>query len=233
MKKTFSFYSVCWLIALVIFNVITFVTPTEIAGVSKFASAFWIGYIFITLSFLGNLVAAKIAFKAENLEKMFYNIPLIVIGYTGLLVMLVVGALGMFVPFFPMWISAILCVLIAGLTAMAVIIACFAIGVVTKIDERVATKTFFIKSLTADAEHLLSYAKSNELKAICKKAYEAIRYSDPMSNMMLSDIDEQIQRQFSEFETSVREEDVEVANKICEELTALVDKRNKKCKLLK
>ena len=87
--------------------------------------------------------------------------------------------------------------------------------------------------MTADAEHLLSYAKSDELKAICKKAYEAIRYSDPMSNMMLSDIDEQIKNQFSEFETSVREEDVEVANKICEELIALVDKRNKKCKLLK
>ena len=116
---------------------------------------------------------------------------------------------------------------------MAVMVACFAVGVVTKIDEKVATKTFFIKSLTADAEHLISYAKSDELKAICKKAYEAIRYSDPMSNMMLSDIDEQIKNQFSEFETSVREDDFEVANKICEELIALVDKRNKKCKLLK
>ena len=230
MTKTFKFYLGIWAICFAMFNVIAFVTP---AANNISMPSFWIGYLFIVLSFVGNIIVAKIAFKTENLKKMFYNMPLIVIGYTGLLAMFIIGALGMIIPLFPMWLITTLCVLIAGFTAMAVINTCFAVGVVTKIDEKVATKTFFIKSLTADAEHLISYAKSDELKAICKKAYEAIRYSDPMSNMMLSDIDEQIKNQFSEFETSVREDDFEVANKICEELIALVDKRNKKCKLLK
>lgn len=230
MTKTFKFYLGIWAICFAMFNVIAFVTP----AVNNIPMpSFWIGYVFIILSFVGNIVVAKIAFKTENLKKMFYNMPLIVIGYTGLMAMLVIGALGMIIPSFPMWISTTLCVLIAGFTAMAVMVACFAAGVVTKIDKKVAAKTFFIKSLTADAEHLLSYAKSDELKAICKKAYEAIRYSDPMSNVMLSDVDEQIQSQFSEFEASVREDDIEVATKISEELITLVDKRNKKCKLLK
>lgn len=230
MTKTFRFYLGIWAICFAMFNVIAFVTPA-VNNISL--ASFWIGYLFIVLSFVGNIIVAKIAFKTENLKKMFYNMPLIVIGYTGLMAMLVIGALGMIIPSFPMWISTILCVLIAGFTAMAVMVACFAVGVVTKIDEKVATKTFFIKSLAADTEHLMSYARSDELKAICKKAYEAIRYSDPMSNMILTDIDEQIKNQFSEFERSVCEEDVEVANKNCEELITLVDKRNKKCKLLK
>lgn len=230
MTKTFRFYLGIWAICFAMFNVIAFVTPA-VNNISL--ASFWIGYLFIVLSFVGNIIVAKISFKTENLKKMFYNMPLIVIGYIGLMAMLAIGALGMVIPSFPMWISTILCVLIAGFTAMAVMVACFAVGVVTKIDEKVATKTFFIKSLAADTEHLMSYAKSDELKAICKKAYEAIRYSDPMSNIMLSDIDEQIKNQFSEFERSVCEEDVEVANKNCEELIALVDKRNKKCKLLK
>ena len=55
MKKTFNYYSICWLISLVVFNVIAFVTPNDIAGVSKFTGTFWSGYIFITLAFIGQL----------------------------------------------------------------------------------------------------------------------------------------------------------------------------------
>ena len=77
MKKTFNYYSICWLISLAVFNVIAFVTPNEIAGISKFTGAFWVGYIFITLAFIGQLGCAYNAFKAENLKKLFYNIPLI------------------------------------------------------------------------------------------------------------------------------------------------------------
>ena len=58
------------------------------AGASKFVGAFWTGYIFITLAFIGQLVCSYFALKAESLQKMFYNIPLITISYTGLIVML-------------------------------------------------------------------------------------------------------------------------------------------------
>ena len=81
MKKTFNYYSICWLISLAVFNVIAFVTPNEIAGISKFTGAFWVGYIFITLAFIGQLGCAYNAFKAENLKKLFYNIPLISVSY--------------------------------------------------------------------------------------------------------------------------------------------------------
>ena len=46
MKKKFGIYSVIWAICLAIFNVITFVSPNEIGGVSKFTSSFWVGYIY-------------------------------------------------------------------------------------------------------------------------------------------------------------------------------------------
>ena len=68
MKKTFNYYSICWLISLVVFNVIAFVTPNDIAGVSKFTGTFWSGYIFITLTFIGQLGCAYKAFQADNLK---------------------------------------------------------------------------------------------------------------------------------------------------------------------
>lgn len=172
MKKTFSYYSICWLIALAVFNVITFVTPNEIAGVSKFTGAFWTGYIFITLAFIGQLGCAYKAFKAENLKKLFYNIPLISISYTGLVVMLVVGIICMAVPVVPYWIGVIVCVLVFAFSAISVIKASVVADVVSEIDEKVKVKTQFMKLLTSDAEHLMSSSKTAELKAEAKKVYE-------------------------------------------------------------
>lgn len=79
----------------------------------------------------------------------------------------------------------------------------------------------------------MSAAKTPELRAEVKKVYEAIRYSDPMSNAALEEINEQIQNQFSVFADSVKSEDSELASSSSEELIVLMDKRNKKCKLIK
>ena len=233
MKKTFSYYSICWLITLAVFNVITFVTPNEIAGVSKFTGAFWTGYIFITLAFIGQLGCAYKAFKAENLKKLFYNIPLISISYTGLAVMLVAGIICMAIPIIPYWIGVIVCVLVFAFSAIRVIKASVVADIVSEIDEKVKVKTQFIKLLTADAEHLMSSSKIAELKAEAKKVYEAIRYSDPMTNDALADVEEQIQSEFKFFSQAIKSEDLELAQSVSEGLLSLIDSRNKKCKVLK
>lgn len=95
------------------------------------------------------------------------------------------------------------------------------------------TKTFVIKSLTADAEHLWSVANSNEMKKICETVYESLRYSNAMSNKALTEINEQIQSQFKSFENAINSEDKELADNIAKEIISLIDKRNKQCKLLK
>lgn len=233
MKKTFNYYGICWLIALAVFNVIAFVTPNEIAGVSKFNGAFWAGYIFITIAFVGQLGCAYKAFKAEKLKKMFYNIPLISVSYTGLIAMLVVGTICMAVPFIPYWIGIIFCLLVLAFSAISVIKATVAADTVSEIDEKIKAQTQFIKLLTADAEHLMVSSKTAELKAEAKKVYEAIRYSDSMSNDALFDIEGQIQSEFTFFSQAIKSEDLDLAKSVSGELLNLIDGRNKKCKVLK
>ena len=233
MKKTFNDYSICWLISLVVFNVIAFVTPNDIAGVSKFTGTFWSGYIFITLTFIGQLGCAYKAFQADNLKKLFYNIPLISVSYTGLVVMLIVGIICMAVPFIPYWVGVIACLLVLAFSAISVIKATVAADVVSQIDEKIKVQTQFIKLLAADAEHLMSISKTNELKAEAKKVYEAIRYSDPMSSDALSNIEGQIQSEFEFLSQAVKSEDLELAKSVANGLLNLIDGRNKKCKVLK
>ena len=80
---------------------------------------------------------------------------------------------------------------------------------------------------------MINVAKTDELKIVCKKVYEALRYSDPMNNMSLSEINQLIQNEFKTFENAINENDIEIAQAISIELINLIDKRNKKCTLLK
>ena len=233
MKKSFKIYSLIWAICLVVFNVITFVTPNEIGGVSKFSGSFWVGYIFITIAFLGQLACAFVAFKAENLKKFFYNIPLLSISYGGLVAMLIVGSIFMAIPVLPEWIAIIVCVIILAFNAIAIIKATAAADIVSGIDEKIKAQTFFIKSLSVDAQSLMTSAKSDELRAEAKKVYEVIRYSDPMANAALSDLDVQIEKQFNAFSDAVKADDAELAKETADTLVEMVERRNQKCKLLK
>lgn len=139
----------------------------------------------------------------------------------------------MVVPFIPYWVGIILDVLIVAFYAITIIASKAAADTIENIDNKVKAKTFFIKSLTVDAESLVSRAKSDETKAIAKKVYEAIRYSDPMSNEALSSVESQITIKFNEFSNAVIEDNKPTAKAIGNELIILVNDRNTKCKLSK
>ena len=232
MKKTFGIFAIIWALFLTLFNLIVFVAPNEAGGMTKFGGAFWVGYIFITIAFIGQLLCAFFAFKPSDKQKVFYNIPLVTISYAGLIVMLIAGTACMAIPNLPNWIGIIASLLVLAITSIAVLSAGFAASVVTEIDQRVKVKTFFVKSLTVDAEHLMNTAKTAELKALAKKVYEAVGYSDPMSNAVLVEVEEKIQYGFSDFENAVNGEDFELAASTADELLSLIDIRTKKCKLL-
>lgn len=233
MKRTFNFYAIIWAICLALFNVLAFVTTNEIAGISKFGDTFWVGYIFITLAFVGQLICAYVAFKAENLKKLFYSIPLISISYIGLLVMLIVGGLTMAIPHFPNWIGIIVCLLLLGFTAISVIKATVAADIVSDIDDRVTTETIFIKKITVDAQNLIKRANAPMLKNQCKKIYEALRYSDPMSSTELADVERRIKEEFDALTDAVIADDLDATESAVKELTILIAERNNKCKTLK
>ena len=232
MNKKFKYYAIVWAILLAVFNVICFVTPGEAAGMSKFGGAFWAGYIFITIAFIGQLVCAYIALKTDDKTKLFYNIPIIRISYTGLILTVVFGALCMAIPNLLNWVGIIVCVLVLAFTAIAVIKAKAASDVVENIDKKVKAQTMFVKSLTVDAESLLARAKNGEAKAACSKVFEAVRYSDPISNDALAGIESQITLKFNEFSNAVTS-NADTISTLADELVILIGDRNKKCKLLK
>jgi hypothetical protein len=225
MNKNQKHYIGIWAVLLVLFNAIAFISPGWITH-EKYTASFWIGYVFITISFVGQLICALSALKEQNLTKLFYKIPLIRVSYTGLIVSFVVGGACMLISPLPYWIGALAAVIVLAVTAISVLKANAAADIVADIDEKISHKTFFIRNLTADAEGLLSRAKTPEDKAVCKKVYEALRYSDPMSSNALTEIEKKIEAQFTVFS---KDNSADAA----EELLLLIGERNRKCKALK
>ena len=184
-------------------------------------------------AFLGQLACAYKAFRAENAKKFFYNLPLITVSYTGLILTLILGGLCMAIPDVPNWLGAIVGAVVLAFTALAVIKASVAADIVESVDKNVAEKTAFLRKATADAEVILASAKSAEVKAECKKVYEALRYSDPMSNEALSVTEAKITVKLDELKSAVTADDAEKTKTAAEELMLLIKERNAKCKALK
>ena len=233
MNKKFGFYALIWAIAVVVFNAVIFLARPIIPGYEiVYDPRFWIAWGFIIAAFVGNLACAFITFKSENLTKHFYKLPLISVSYSGLISVLVFGIILMLIPNCPEWITAIICIVIFAVNVIAVIKAAAAGEVVEEVDSKIKTKTFFVKSLTIDAESLLARATTPEAKAACKKVYEAIRYSDPMSNDALSGVESQITLKFDELSNAATGGADSIGN-LADELVVLIGDRNRKCKLLK
>ncbi|PWL42897.1 MAG: hypothetical protein DBY45_08155 [Clostridiales bacterium] len=233
MKKSFKLYAVCWAVLLALFNVIVFVSPAEAMGLSKFGGSFWSGYLFITLAFVGQLICAYFAFRAESKQKFFYRIPLIAVSYTALILITVAGAVCMAVPGLPNWVGIILCFAILIFSAISVIGAKAAEEVVSGMDEKVSLQTDFMKSLTAEAGAVANRAQDDLLKRQAQKVYEALRYSDPVSREELTELEGQISGKFALFSDAVLTEDGPGAQSAAKALLALLAERNQRCKLLK
>ena len=55
-SKNFKLYAVVWAVLVALFNAIVFITPSGYEGASKFTDTFWIGYAFVMIGFVGQLV---------------------------------------------------------------------------------------------------------------------------------------------------------------------------------
>ncbi|MBQ8546313.1 MAG: hypothetical protein IJ437_05180 [Clostridia bacterium] len=234
MKKTFGIYTAGWVVVLALFNLITFITPNEINGESKFGAMFWVSYVLITLMFIGQLACAYFVFKADSAKKLFYNISLIPITVAAIAIMFIASVVCVAIIPVPDWLGIIICAIILAVNIIAVLKAAVAIDAVEAIDKKIKVKTMFIKMLTADAEALMiNTASSEELAPLTKKVYEAVRYSDPMSDDALMAVEDKITAKFNEFSESVNEGNAETAEANAKVLLTYITERNTKCKILK
>ena len=232
MKKTFKFYLTIWALLVAVFNVIVFIARPIIPGYEvSYDLRFWVAWGFIIAAFVGNLVGAFYTFQTKNLQKTFYRLSVVLVAWFALISVMVVSTIAFIIPNCPAWIAAAVCLTIMAINAFIVVKTLFVASAVEAIDKKIKYSTAYIKGLTASAAGLVDRAKSEEVKEVCKTVYEAVRYSNPMSNDTVVPIEKQIDVQFSAFGEAVDDDDIELVKAVSRELLALIGDRNRMCKL--
>lgn len=222
MKKNKSMAYAALAIAFVLFNVIAFAVPT-----AKTAT-FWIAYVFTAVAFASQIVIWKFAFKgADTLKSKFLGIPLISVGITYLIVQIIAFAVFMALPLIASWIALVVCALILGISAICLIGTGTGREEINRVEEKVEKKVFYIRSLQVDVEMLASAEKDTDTKAALTKLAEKIRFSDPMSNEALADLEAEITAKVKELKTAENKAEIITV------LDSLITERNKKAKLSK
>jgi len=203
-------------------SIVAFAVPT------LKTATFWIAYVFTAAAFAAQIGIWKTALgKAETLKSKFLGFPVVHIGIVYAVMQVIAFAVFMFVPTLPAWSAIIVCSVIAGISAVCMISADAGRDEIERVEAKVQKKVFYIRELQADIELLADNESDAAEKTALTKLAEKIRFSDPMSNEQLADLENKISIKVAELKT--------VANKleIVNELNLLLDERNIKCKILK
>lgn len=222
MKKNSTKGYVILGILFALISVIAFVIPT-----TKTAT-FWIAYAFTAVAFTAQIVIWKIALgKEETLKSKFIGFPIIHIGIVYLILQIIAFAVFMFLPSLPSWSAVVICSIIVGVSVVCMIATDTGDEEIKRVETKVQKKVFYIRELQADIELVSTSEKDDEIKTALMQLAEKIRFSDPMSNEQLADLENMISVKVTELKTAVNKAE------IITELNSLLDERNNKCKILK
>ena len=203
-------------------SIIAFAVPT-----AKTAT-FWIAYAFTTAAFAVQIGIWRTALgKAETLNSKFLGFPVVHIGIVYAVLQVIAFAVFMFVPTLPAWSAIVVCSIIVGVSAVCMISADAGRNEIERVEAKVQKKVFYIRELQADVELLADNESDATVKTALTQLAEKIRFSDPMSNEQLADLENKISIKAAELKTAASK--VEIIT----ELNSLLDERNKKCKILK
>lgn len=233
MKKITKNYLLIIAIILVVYSVLVFVIPFTKMNMATFV----ISYIASVIALLSQVYIAYIAFKGEdNLTSKVYGFPIIKLGYIYLGVQFALSILfyilGAFIDV-PVWICIVLYVLVLGLAAVGLITTSTYKETIEEIEVTKEDNKVFIKELKRDTLVYSSKIKDQTTKDLFDKFLDIVRYSDPVSNENLKEVEEEINSKYEEIKVLVSHDNYLVANKEIENLIDLINRRNLMCKEFK
>lgn len=222
MKKNSSKGYILLGILFVLVSVIAFTVP------AAKTAAFWISYVFTVIAFAAQIVIWKAALgRAESLKSKFLGFPVVHIGMVYLVVQIIAFAVFLFAPALPVWSAIVAGAVIAGSSAICMIAADVGRSEIAQVSAKAREGTFYIKQLQMDIESLADTETNAETKTALKQLAEKIRFSDPVRDAQITDIENRITAKISEMKSATDK------SRIINELNSLLDERNKKIKILK
>jgi len=222
---------IIFIVFLVTYNVMAFAIPFSKNG------AFWSAYIFAIIAIFGFGACWLYAYDKEaTLRNRFLSWPIVRIGLFWYLIPQFVYSTGTMIraTFYdmPAWIVVVPSLIILSIAVVKVAIIDIAREKIKEIAVKQQIDTAFLRNLQVDMEALGERIKDEKIKTQIVCLTEKVRFSDPVSNHHLSEIETLIKSKFEEMKSMVYGGNMEIEGSI-EEITLLLSERNKKCKMTK
>ena len=215
----------------VVYNIFLFV----IAGFTDHTAVFWLSWFFVLLGFAVMAIVSIFLGKGGlHMRDWIFGFPMVMYTYIYIIGELLLSIVFMLLEYDASWQLAFLLQLVLICIYMVFVVGCFfAKQTVCEVKTNVKDKTMFIRMLRVDAEMLVEKCSDSETKELCKKLAEDIRFSDPMSNEALFELEKEIAHAVSCCNDAIVAGEFETAKEYCNKASVLLVERNKKCKVLK
>lgn len=223
---------VIFLVVMVIYNVIFWVIPF------KHDSTFIGSYIFGTVAILAQIgIVALAASGAKSLRKKVYAFPIIRMGAIYLAVQLLVSLafsiVTTFVENVPSSIVYVISAILLGVFVILVLLTDTARDEIVIIEEQEERNTAPVKTFRINIDSVLRRVENKELLTKLNKLSDIAKYSDPVSNESLYEIEAEITDKITALTACVNGGDVENAKALAEQAIDLFEDRNAMCKVSK
>ena len=230
-SNKFKMFIAIFVILLVVYNIVFWI----IFGFQGHEATFWISWIFMLVAFATLMISSVLlVFQRMELKDWLFGYPIVRHNTWYLSVEFIVSTLCVILEKRMPWQWAFTLQIILFAVYLVFAISCFlAKTTIDDVRTRVKDKTQYMKYLRSDVEMLCEKCGDAKLKPRLLKLAEAVRFSDPMSDEALADLEGVLSMTISECDHAITEQRFDEAEKLCEKASLLLLERNKKCKALK
>lgn len=218
-------------IAFIAYNSIFFL----LCGFTGHTAVFWLSWGFMIVAFAAMaIVGLVLGRQGMFLRDWLFGFPIVRHSAIYLVLEFVTSTLFVMFEEHILWGWAFAIQLLFFAVYLIFAVSCFiAKDTITEVNTKVSDKTRFIKLLRTDAEMLAEKCSDPVLADKCRKFAEAVRYSDPMSDEALFELEKELAFTVSECDKAIVAGEYEKADQLCDKASLLLTERNRKCKALK
>ncbi len=226
-KRTGMMTALIYVIIFAVFNLLVFLIFKEKNNV------FWLSYGFACMAFVIHIGSMFFALSTLETEAVFMGIPLASLSLYYFFAAVFAAVVFMAFQVAPFKLALVIHILILAVYLVVAILALMARDVVQDVNDTVKENVAAIKTLNVDIDVLIPQVSDPSLKKALKKVSETVKYSDPISNEAVAEIEQQIMQTVNELRIHIENNNNTEAVQACKDVEVLFLQRNSLLKATK
>lgn len=219
-KQTAIMTALIYVIVFAVLNLIIFLF------IKNRNNVFWMSYAFMVTAFAVQIGSMLLSFRSTDTETVFMGIPLVSLSFYYFFAATFAAVVFMIFAMAPVKLAAILQILILAAYLVVAILALMGRNAVENVNDTLKENVTTIRMMEVEVGTLLAQVGDPALKSAMQKLQSTIRYSDPMSNSAVTEVERQIMQNMNAMRVYVESDRNSDAVQACRDLEVLFLQRN-------